>query len=114
MPPSNNQIAEWSVATALAAAVAAAACCTIPVLLVALGVSGAWAGTLAALHPLRPFLVALAYAALGYAGYREWRWAADCDCPVTLSDKLRRGLLLVGLVVVTGIVASHGLVGEGA
>lgn len=103
----------WGVAAALGAALAASACCTIPLLLVALGLGGAWIGTLTALEPFRPLFIALALGALFYAGYREWRMSRgpDCDCEVSLSDNVRRGLLVVGTIAVMGLIASPWLIG---
>lgn len=103
---------------ALAAAVAASACCTIPLLLVALGVGGAWVGTLTALEPLRPLFVGLAVTALAYAGYREWqasRRAAQgvaCDCEEeAVAPRTRRALLSVGALVAAALVASPWIIG---
>ena len=105
--------APWGMGAALGAALAASACCTVPVLLVALGMSGAWIGTLAALEPFRPLFIALALGALAYAGYREWRLSRgpECGCEVGLSPGRRRGLLVVGVVAVSGLVASPWLIG---
>ncbi len=99
---------KWGVVGAVVAAVAASACCTVPLVLVALGASGAWLGTFAALAPFRPLFVALALGALAYAGYREYRTSSgpDCDCEVTVQDRLRRALLVGGLVVTLGLIAS--------
>ena len=58
---------------ALGAAVAASACCTIPLALVSLGIGGAWVGSLTALAPYRWIFVDLAVGALGYAAYSERR-----------------------------------------
>ncbi len=112
MSTSNDKTTRWGVAAALGAAIAASACCTIPLLLVALGVGGAWIGTLTALEPFRPLFIVLALGALGYAGYREWRTARgpDCDCEISVSDRLRRGLLVVGLLAVAGLIASPWLI----
>lgn len=44
----------WSLGGALVAAVAASVCCLGPLVLLALGVSGAWASSLRALEPYRP------------------------------------------------------------
>jgi len=108
MSAPNDDKMKWGIAAAVGAAVAASVCCTIPLLLVAVGAGGAWIGTLTAMEPFRPFFIALALGALGYAGYREWRTSRgpDCDCEVSLSGKLRRSLLFVGLIAVVGLIAS--------
>lgn len=116
MSTPNDRKRKWGVVAALGAATLASACCTIPLMLVALGVGGAWIGTLTALEPFRPLFIVLALGALGYAGYREWRMSRgpDCDCEVTLPDRLRRGLLVVGVIAVVGLIASPWLIGGAA
>ena len=116
MSTPNDRKTKWGVVAALGAATLASACCTIPLMLVALGVGGAWIGTLTALEPFRPLFIALALGLLGYAGYHEWRMSRgpDCDCEVTLPDRLRRGLLVVGVIAVVGLLASPWLIGGAA
>ena len=98
----------WGITTAVAAAVAASACCTIPLLLVTMGFGGAWIGTLTAMEPFRPYFISLALGALAYAGFREWRLSRqpDCECETRLSNGIRRSLLGVGLIAVSGLIAS--------
>ena len=61
------------------AAVLASTCCLGPLILVALGFSGAWIGNLAALEPYRPWFIAAAVVALFFAGRRIFRKAEDCS-----------------------------------
>ncbi len=97
---------------ALGAAVAASACCTIPLLLVALGVGGAWVGTLTALELYRPLFIGLAVLALSYVAFREWRMSrrASCDCEAAVSSRMRRRLLAVGAVAALGLMLSPWLI----
>lgn len=60
------------------AAVLASTCCFGPLLLVALGFSGAWIGNLAALEPYRPWFIAFALIALLVAGRRIFRKPESC------------------------------------
>jgi len=60
------------------AALLASACCLGPLLLLALGVSGAWIASLSALEPYRPLFIAVAALALVCAWRRLWRPAAGC------------------------------------
>jgi mercuric transport protein len=103
-----NDKASWGLAAALGAAVAASACCTIPLLLVALGLGGAWIGTLAALEPIRPFFIAIAVGALAFASWREWQTSrqVECECAASVSPHKRRSLLGVGGLVVLALVLS--------
>lgn len=55
-------------------AIGATSCCVLPLVLIALGISGAWIGNLTALAPYQPYFVAaaLAFLALGFARvYRQ-------------------------------------------
>ncbi|MFZ5558517.1 MAG: mercuric ion transporter MerT [Pseudomonadota bacterium] len=59
-------------------AILASACCLGPLVLVTLGVGGAWVGNLAALEPWRPLFIAGAVLALYLAWRRIFRPAAGC------------------------------------
>lgn len=61
------------------AAVLASACCLGPLVLLGLGVSGAWIGNLAALEPYRPLFIGAALVALAFAWRRIYRPAQDCQ-----------------------------------
>ncbi len=58
------------------AAILASTCCLGPLVLVALGFSGAWIGNLTALEPYRPIFIGAALVALFFAGGRVFRPAA--------------------------------------
>lgn len=54
-------------------------CCVGPLVAVSLGLGGGVAGTLVAFEPYRPLFIAVALAALGYAGWKIYRGpAAEC------------------------------------
>ena len=55
---------------AVVGAILASACCVVPLLLVTLGISGAWIGNLTALEPYKPYVAALT---LGLIGLGFWR-----------------------------------------
>ncbi len=61
------------------AAILASTCCLGPLVLVALGLSGAWIGNLTRLEPYRPFFIAGALVALFFAGRRIFRPAQACQ-----------------------------------
>jgi len=110
--PSNSGT-NWSMGAGLGAALAASACCTIPLALVSVGVGGAWIGSLTALAPYRWIFVSLAIGALGYAGYNEWQLSRqpDCDCETAFSSATRRSLLSIGALAVLTLVVSPWLFG---
>lgn len=60
------------------AAVLASTCCLGPLLLVAVGFSGAWIGNLTVLEPYRPIFLAVALLALIFAYRRIFRPAQVC------------------------------------
>ena len=49
------------------ASIGASACCVGPLLLLSLGISGAWIGNLTALEPYRPVFISLVIVFLGLA-----------------------------------------------
>jgi mercuric ion transport protein len=60
------------------AAILASTCCLGPLVLVALGFSGAWIGNLTALEPYRPLFIGAALVAMFFAWRRIYRPAQDC------------------------------------
>lgn len=60
------------------AAVLASTCCLGPLVLVTLGVSGAWIGNLTALEPFRPIFIGAALVAMFFAWRRIYRPAQTC------------------------------------
>lgn len=51
-------------------AILASTCCVVPLILVTLGVSGAWIGNLTALEPYKPYFGAVALISIGL-GFRQ-------------------------------------------
>lgn len=60
------------------AAILASACCLGPLLLIALGFSGAWIGNLTALEPYRPIFIGAALVAMFFAWRRIYRPVQAC------------------------------------
>ena len=86
-------------------ALAASACCVLPLVLVSLGVSGAWIGNLTALAPYQPYVLAGTLTALGYGFYLVyWRSPAVCSDDTCKRPLPSRGVKL-GLWVGTALVA---------
>ena len=58
----------WFAAGGVVGAILASTCCIVPLVLLMLGVSGAWIGNLTALEPFRPIFagVALVFISLGF------------------------------------------------
>lgn len=60
------------------AALLASACCIGPLVLVSIGLGGAWLSNLQALEPYRPVFIGVALSALALAYRRVFRPAAAC------------------------------------
>ncbi|MGE4367177.1 mercuric ion transporter MerT [Thermomonas sp.] len=60
------------------AALLASTCCLGPLVLITLGVSGAWIGNLAVLEPYRPLFIGIALLAMLFAYRRIFRPAQAC------------------------------------
>lgn len=88
-------------------AILASACCLGPLVLITLGISGAWISNLTVLEPYRLYFIGAALIALFLAWRRIWRSAADCVpgqiCAVPSVNRVYKGLF--GVVVALVIVA---------
>ena len=60
------------------AAILASTCCLGPLILLALGFSGAWIGNLTVLEPYRPIFIGIALVALFFAWRRVYRPVTAC------------------------------------
>lgn len=67
-----------ALATSGVAAILASTCCLGPLVLVALGFSGAWIGNLTVLEPYRPIFIGAALVALFFAYRRIFRPVQAC------------------------------------
>ena len=89
------------------AAILASTCCLGPLVLVVLGVSGAWIGNLTRLEPYRPLFIAGALVALAFAGRRIFRPARACQpdevCAVPATRRIYK--MLFGIVSVLVLIA---------
>ncbi len=97
----------------IATALAASACCVVPVVLAIVGVSGA--GIASSLVPLRPYFLtatALALAAGFWFAYRGERAVDACGCAVPRRRRWSRLGLWLGTALTLGI-AGYPLVADG-
>ena len=67
-----------ALATSGVAAILASTCCLGPLVLVALGFSGAWIGNLTVLEPYRPIFIGVGLGALFFAWRRIFRPVRAC------------------------------------
>ena len=102
---------EWGLFGAILAAITASVCCVGPLVLLGLGVSGAWIGNLTALEPFRPIFAVLAFGFLGLAFYRLYRRpkAEECDegsyCANPRADRINKTVLWIVTVAIVGLLA---------
>jgi mercuric ion transport protein len=91
------------------AAILASTCCVGPLVLVMLGVSGAWIGNLTTLEPFRPVFVAAALVALALAWRRIYRPAAACKPgEVCAIPQVRRGYRVMFWIVAALVAVAIG------
>ncbi|WP_306131933.1 mercuric transporter MerT family protein [Roseivivax marinus] len=91
--------------TGLVGALGASSCCVLPLILVSLGVSGAWIGALTALEPLKPLFLTVAILALGW-GFRRIYRRRVCVPGETCSRPMPDRLVKSALWLSTGLVAA--------
>ena len=89
------------------AAILASTCCLGPLVLIALGFSGAWIGNLTVLEPYRPVFIGAALVALFFAWRRIFRSAQACKPGEVCAIPQVHGTykLIFGVVAVLVLVA---------
>lgn len=105
--PSTNS-PRWALLTGAAAALSASLCCVVPLVLVSLGISGAWLASLTALEPYRPWFASLALAALGFAAWQLYGPASSCRIEGICADprvlRRRRRVLWITVAVIAPLL----------
>ena len=86
------------------ATVGASVCCVLPLVLVLMGISGAWISILTALDPLRPWFSAVAVLSLAVAFWMVYRPTAPCTVDGSCIDpsivqRRRRWLWLATAII---------------
>jgi len=84
------------------AAIGASLCCVVPLLLVTLGIGGAWLAMLTRLEPARPVFVALTLGLLALAGRKLYRPSVACESgkPCAVGTVLHRQRLIFWLAAI--------------
>lgn len=101
---------KWGLAGAVAAAVGASVCCLGPLLLLALGIGGAWIGSLTAMEKYRPIWMAATLVFLGLAFIRVYgkpkgeACAPESTCPPN-AGRRNKVLLWIVTLLVLGLLA---------
>lgn len=76
----NDKFAKTTLFGGALAAIAASACCLGPLILVSLGISGAWISNLTVLEPFRPVFIVAALVCMTLAYRKIYRGPAAADC----------------------------------
>ena len=100
-----NATRQLLAAGSLIGAVLASSCCVVPLILVSLGISGAWIGNLTALEPYKLYFVAATVVLLGAAYWQVYAkprraCATGSYCASPSSGRITKAALWIAAVVV--------------
>ncbi|MFQ5565219.1 MAG: mercuric transporter MerT family protein [Paracoccaceae bacterium] len=103
--------ASYAAAGGVVGALAASACCIVPLVLFSLGVGGVWVGRLAALSPYQPWFIGFAAVSIGYGFWQVYRrpkaaCAEDAACARPLPRRLVKTVLW-SATILTAIAAVY-------
>lgn len=95
----------WLATGGILGALLASSCCIVPLILVSLGVSGTWIGSLTALEPYKPWFIAVSVFFIGYGfWYVYFKQPEPCEddsyCETTESSRLTKTALWIGCFIV--------------
>ena len=94
-------------------AIGASVCCVAPLVLLALGISGAWISTLTALEPLRPVFIGLTLLFLGLSFRKVYLNPQTCVPGAACADphtvKRQRGMFWAVTVLALTLLAVPGV-----
>jgi mercuric ion transport protein len=91
------------------ASIGASVCCVGPLLLLSLGIGGAWIGNLTALEPYRPVFIVLVLLFLGLAFRKLYFAPRSCDteanCDADRSKNAQRLIFWIVAPLLLGLIA---------
>jgi mercuric ion transport protein len=94
-----------SLVTGGIAAIFASACCVGPLILVSVGIGGAWISYLTILEPYRWIFIGIAVAALVFAWRKIYRPIAQCELGEVCAVPRTRRVYQIAFWTVTALVA---------
>jgi mercuric ion transport protein len=101
--------AKMTLVGGMLAGIGASACCVGPLLLLSLGIGGAWIGNLTALEPYRPIFIALVLLFLGLAFRTLYLVPQSCDlegnCLKDRTKNAQRIMFWITTPLLLGLVA---------
>jgi mercuric ion transport protein len=98
-----------SLVAGVLAGIGASVCCVGPLVLLGLGISGAWIGNLTAMEPARPVFIGATLLFLGLAGRRLYAAAPACEpgtaCADPSTQRRQRVIFWVVSAALLGLIA---------
>lgn len=100
----------WTAAGGVVGAILASACCVGPLVLLSLGISGAWIANLVALEPYKPIFAVISLGFIGYGFYQVYfkpkavACTPDSYCAKPYSGLITKSALWAGLALVLAAI----------
>lgn len=94
---SRDRTARLMAAGGVFGALAASACCVVPLVLFSLGISGAWISNLTALQPYKPVFITATLGFLGYGFWLVYLKPGTCDATAACARPLPNRLVKAAL-----------------
>ena len=108
-PTQSSRGGRGALLTGAFAAILASSCCLGPLVLITLGISGAWISGLSLLEPYRPIFIGAAVIAMYFAYRQIWRPAASCTSgQICALPRVNRGYKLLFWIVVALLTIALG------
>ncbi len=108
----SDKTTRWGIIGIILGAIGASICCIGPLVLLALGIGGAWVGNLSAFETYRPIFMGITLAFLGFAHYRVYKnaKAAECcevdgQCATPQRQRFMKTTLWIVTVLAVGLMA---------
>lgn len=101
----NSDTGRFAAIGSVIGAVLASSCCVVPLILVTLGASGAWIGSLSALDPYKGYFAAFTLVFLGLGYWQAFRKREiECEdgsfCATPASGRITKSALIIATVLV--------------
>ena len=109
MKTEHKTYSNWLGIGAILAAIGASACCVGPLLLLSLGIGGAWMSTLTSMASVRPFFIILTLILIALGFRKLYLIPSQCEqgdaCAISDVQRRQRMLFWGGLVLILLLLA---------
>ena len=110
-PMTETTQGRWPMIMGFLASIGATLCCVMPLLLLTLGISGAWIGKLQMFVPYQPYFIGVVVLLFAYAGYKIHLPVDKCNvglsCALPLVRKRRISIFWIVLFLASIIISSN-------